>query len=187
MDSVQSGIAVLKMSDSEHISVDYFNLYIFEMLGYDAGDVPQWAEEAVGTPAEPLFRDALSFVHPEDKESVREAFRRHFNDERFMLDPYRMMAKDGSYRWISEKITMFGEITKTCGLKFRYKFYSSQNGAIEAVKNGRADVIGMMEDNSVIAVPEGIMLMKSYATLSLSRITKKDKTALASIATIGMM
>jgi len=81
---------------------------------------------------------------------------------------------------------MFGEITKTCGLKFRYKFYSSQNGAIEAVKNGRADVIGMMEDNSVIAVPEGIMLMKSYATLSLSRITKKDKTALASIATIGM-
>lgn len=81
---------------------------------------------------------------------------------------------------------MFGQISKTCGLKFRYKFYASQGSAIAAVRSGRADVIGMMEDNSIVAVPDDIILMKSYATLSLSRITKKDKTALSSISTIAM-
>jgi len=106
MDSVHSGIAVLKMTDREHISVYYFNSYIFEMLGYDSESVPQRIEDAVGTPAESLFRDALSFVHHEDKEHVRNMFASHFNDSSFDIDPYRMQARDGSYRWISEKITM---------------------------------------------------------------------------------
>jgi len=143
MDSVQSGIAVLKMSDSEHISVDYFNLYIFEMLGYDAGDVPQRAEEAVGTPAEPLFRDALSFVHPEDKESVREAFRRHFNDERFLLDPYRMMAKDGSYRWISEKITMSRSDSG------QHTFYAAMNDVTDQMRMQNI-ITGQLKEEKIL-------------------------------------
>jgi signal transduction histidine kinase/ABC-type amino acid transport substrate-binding protein/FixJ family two-component response regulator len=98
--------------------------------------------------------------------------------------PFSMKSSDGSARGVVPD--MFKTISRMCGLKFSYSFVSSQGEAMEAVKKGKADVIGMMEDNSIVAVPDNIILMKAYATLSLSRITKKNKTDISSISTIAM-
>ena len=104
MDSLMGGIAVLKMPGKKRLSVDYFNSYVFQMLGYDPADMPQRAEKAVGTPAESLFSDALTFVHPEDKEYVRQMFADHYDSKSFALRPYRMFGKDQKCYWILERV-----------------------------------------------------------------------------------
>lgn len=56
MDSIMSGISVLRMDGGGHLSVDYFNSYVFQMLGYGSANQPQRREDAAGTSFEPLSR-----------------------------------------------------------------------------------------------------------------------------------
>jgi len=100
MDSVMGGIAVLKMSDDGNLSVDYFNVYVYQMLGYDPTGMPQRAEEAKGTLFEPMFADALTFIHLDDRAYVRNAFLSHRGEKTFSLKPYRMSGSGGVCHWI---------------------------------------------------------------------------------------
>lgn len=101
MDSITSGIAELHLSNDGKLSVESFNKRFFRMLGYEASDIPQRVEEAVGTPYAAAFANALCFVHPDDKERTLATFENHRDDEEFSLDAFRMMTKDGTYRWIA--------------------------------------------------------------------------------------
>ena len=74
MDIILGGIAVLKMTDREHLSVEYCNSYVFRMLGYDPAGMPQRITDAEGTPAEAMFSNALTFVHPDDRDYVKRTF-----------------------------------------------------------------------------------------------------------------
>ena len=104
MDSIMGGISVLKMSESGRLSVEYFNSYVFQMLGYDTEGNPQRAEDAVGTPFESLFADALSFVHPDDKVYVRDVFLANRNAKTFSLKPYRMFGNGNRCYWMLERV-----------------------------------------------------------------------------------
>jgi PAS domain-containing protein len=104
MDSVLGGIAVLRLKDGERLSVDYFNSYVFQMLGYDPAGMPQRAEEAKGTPFAALFEDALTFVHPDDRAYVRQAFHANSGAETFALKPYRMYGNERRCYWIQERV-----------------------------------------------------------------------------------
>jgi signal transduction histidine kinase/ActR/RegA family two-component response regulator len=104
MDSLMGGIAVLKMEDKEHLTVEYCNSYIFQMLGYDSTDIPKRREDAKGTLFEPLFSNALTFIHPDDKERVMNAFLKNYDGDSFALKPYRMFGKDNACYWILERV-----------------------------------------------------------------------------------
>jgi PAS domain S-box-containing protein len=104
LDSVLGGISVLILDEEGNLSVDYFNTYVYQMLGYDPEGIPQRADDAKGTPQESAFADALTFIHPDDKEYVRQEFLTHRYDKTFALRPYRMAGNDGVYRWVLERV-----------------------------------------------------------------------------------
>lgn len=103
MDSIMGAICILKMRDNGDLMVDYFNSYVFEMLGYDPAGLPHTADEAKGTPGEALFADAYSFIHPDDREYVRSMYLAHRDDSSFSLAPYRMFGSDGEVHWMKVK------------------------------------------------------------------------------------
>jgi signal transduction histidine kinase len=104
MDSILGGISVLQMTDKQHLKVQYFNSYVFQMLGYDPAGMPQRIDEAMGTPSEALFSDALTFVHDDDKQYVKNTFLENYDSETFSLKPYRMYGKDGKCYWMLERV-----------------------------------------------------------------------------------
>ncbi len=104
MDSLMGGVAVLKMEDKQHFTVEYCNSYVYQMLGYDSTDMPKRKEDAEGTPLEPLFSNALSFIHPDDKDRVMNTFLKNHDSDSFALKPYRMFGKDNVCFWIVERI-----------------------------------------------------------------------------------
>ena len=104
LDSVLGGISVLILDEEDNLSVDYFNTYVYQMLGYDPAGIPQRAEDAKGTPMESAFANALTFIHPDDKEYVKQEFLTHRHDKTFALRPYRMAGSDGVYRWVQERV-----------------------------------------------------------------------------------
>jgi PAS domain S-box-containing protein len=62
-----------------------------KILGYGEGDLPN---------VESIFFD---LIHPDDKKSASEAFRRHLeNQERYNTE-LRLRHKDGSYRWVLDR------------------------------------------------------------------------------------
>jgi len=104
MDSIMAGIAVLHMNDREHLSVDYVNSYVFQMLGYDPSGMPQRAEDAKGTIFEAMFNDALTFIHQDDRARVKEVFLANYDEKTFSLKPYRMFGNGGRCYWILERV-----------------------------------------------------------------------------------
>ena len=104
MDSIMGGISVLRMDDDGHLSVDYCNSYVFQMLGYAPAGQPQRREDAQGTPLEPLFADALSFIHPDDRAYVQKTFAASRNKKSFSLRPYRMYGNGGKCFWMLEQV-----------------------------------------------------------------------------------
>jgi signal transduction histidine kinase/ActR/RegA family two-component response regulator len=104
LDSIMGAISIIKLDESGHLSVAYFNSYVFEMLGYDSAGLPQTADQAKGHPTEPLFADALTFIHPDDRGYVTQAYLDHRDDESFSLRPYRMFGNNGCILWIKVKV-----------------------------------------------------------------------------------
>jgi len=141
MDSIMGGICVLRMDVEGHLSVDYFNSYVFEMLGYGSEGLPQTPEEAAGTPAENLFADALSFIHPDDRDYVTGMYREHCDDPdgSFVLEPYRMAASDGTLRWIKVKAR------RGASTDGRYLFYVAMHDVTQEVELQR-EIAQQMED-----------------------------------------
>lgn len=111
LNSIMGAVCILKMRDNGDLAVDYFNSYVFEMLGYDPSKLPQTADEAKGTPSEPLFADAYSFIHPDDKERVRATYLAHQDDASFSPAPYRMFNSNGEALWLKVKARRGGERT----------------------------------------------------------------------------
>jgi len=104
MDSIMGGISVLRMDESGHLSVDYFNSYVFQMLGYESSGNPQRAEDAKGTPFEPLFADAMSLIHPNDRTYVSRMFSSNRDKNSFSLRPFRMYGNGGHCYWMLERV-----------------------------------------------------------------------------------
>lgn len=62
-----------------------------KILGYEEGELPN---------VEAIFFD---LIHPDDKASASEAFRRHLQDNERYCTELRLRHKDGSYRWVLDR------------------------------------------------------------------------------------
>jgi diguanylate cyclase (GGDEF)-like protein/PAS domain S-box-containing protein len=69
------------------------------------------------TPEELWGKQSISIVHPDDQETLREHAREMLKGVRKSPYEYRMIAKDGTARWIIETVTpiLFGEETAVLG------------------------------------------------------------------------
>ncbi len=58
------------------------------------------------------------------------------------------------------------------GLNFEFVVYEQQTEAVEAVKNGTADVLGMFSDGIISGYDKGLRLTKAYTTVNLVMLSK---------------
>ena len=75
MDYITSGISVLHMPDPDHLSINYLNQQMYQLLGFPIGQV---AATGLETSPDPIIRkykaDAFTGVHPDDLARVKKAF-----------------------------------------------------------------------------------------------------------------
>lgn len=78
----------------------------------------------------------------------------------------------------------YAKITELTGSKFRFDVYGSQDEIVEAVLNGKSDVVGMYSDGIITANDSGLRITKEYATVTGVIVTPiaEDKKELKTIA-----
>jgi len=107
MDSITGGIAVLHMTDPDHLSFAYVNLQLFRILNFEPLGNTMAEIAGSGDPAvTAYFNDAFSGVHPDDIERVRRIFRENYGASHFVVADYRCLGGDGCYVWLSEEVTL---------------------------------------------------------------------------------
>jgi len=103
LDSVTSGICVLRMPDPDHLCISYVNHQLYRILGF----LPQdGAEEESSALVEAYFRDAFVGVHPDDRERVMKTFRDNYDSDCFSVGYYRTLGAGGKYYWIKEDVKL---------------------------------------------------------------------------------
>ena len=101
-DSTACGVAVLRMPDADHASVDFVNKRMYGILHFKT---PEDIASAYS-------QDAFSGVHPDDKRRVCALFRDGFEKESFIVQNYRILGGDGSYFLVTAEVE-FREDTPT--------------------------------------------------------------------------
>lgn len=79
-------------------------------------------------------------------------------------------------------IDYFNRISQMSGLKFSYVGYEDEKAAINAVKNGKADIVGEMVYDSAEATADNIILTNSYINIALTQVTLKGTDKVKTIA-----
>lgn len=106
MNSIKAGVAELRLTADRKILTDSVNRQMLRIMGYEENS-PQHARDAKGSDLEPIFFDALSSIHPEDRERVRQAIWNCRKEREFSVEPYRLRRRDGSYCWIAEDLLLW--------------------------------------------------------------------------------
>jgi len=83
--------------------------------------------------------------------------------------PFSCLAGDGTLTGAT--IDYFNRISQISGLQFSFKGYDTQEGVIEAVKSGQADIAGAMVYDAVEASKDNILLTNSFIGMALTQVT----------------
>jgi len=117
LDSLPTGVCVLRMTDPDHLFGDFVNLQMFRILGYEdptaAGRSRMMEEPIIAS----YLKDAFLAVHPSDRERVRKVYRENFNADSFNTGSYRLLRRDGSTVWVNQDATM-REIRNGCHILY---------------------------------------------------------------------
>ena len=107
LDSVSTGICVLRMPDAEHLTGEFVNFQMFRILGYD---LPASADARERIMSDPMIvsylQDAFGAVHPDDRERVRAVYRENYRSSHFNAGNYRVLRRDGSCVWVNQDVTL---------------------------------------------------------------------------------
>jgi ABC-type amino acid transport substrate-binding protein len=87
--------------------------------------------------------------------------------------PFSHLHDDGMLHGII--MDLFAHLGKTSGLKFTFVTVASQQEALDAIKNGKADMIGRILANSFFAHQHNLRLTTPYAKLTLVQLSRRDK------------
>ena len=66
----------------------------------------------------------------------------------------------------------YKQITLHTGILFTFTAYTTQEKAIDAVKNGEADILGIYSNGLTSAVTEGLQTTRNYSTTGVSMVTR---------------
>ena len=117
LDSLSTGVCVLRMPDPDHLCGEFVNLQMFRILGYDspsaAGRGSMMHEPMIAA----YLKDAFLAVHPADRERIRKVYHDNFNAGYFSSGNYRIIKCDGSTAWVNQDATM-REIRDGCHILY---------------------------------------------------------------------
>ena len=94
--------------------------------------------------------------------------------------PFSEEEKDGTFSGALPEL--FARISQISGLKFEFVPVSSQEEALQAVKNQQADMVGRIADNIFFAEDNGLRLTTHYADGTLVKLHKYNKKNIRTIA-----
>jgi signal transduction histidine kinase/CheY-like chemotaxis protein len=119
LDSVSTGICVLRMPDPDHLEGDFVNMQMFRILGY----TPEISDDRTSLMEDPVIKsylkDAFIAVHPDDRDYVKRVYRENFDSRHFNAGNYRVIRRDGSLMWVNQDLTL-RSVTPECRV-----FYAS--------------------------------------------------------------
>ena len=85
-------------------------------------------------------------------------------------EPYFTQKRDGTCAGIIPEY--YQTLSERSGLKFAYDVCANQDEAVEAVKSGRADIIGIFSDGLISAHDEGLRLTNPYGQVTTVLVTR---------------
>ena len=80
---------------------------------------------------------------------------------------------DGRGRLTGAIPDLYRHISELSGLKFEFVTESSMRNAMEAVENGKADVLGKVTDNNELAAAFKLRLTNEYMSMTMTRVSLK--------------
>jgi len=114
IDSVATGICVLRMPDADHLEGEFVNLQMFRILGLTPPGSADARQQMMRDPMVAAYmKNAFMAVHPEDMTRVRQSFHDGFDASHFSAGSYRILKKDGSAVWINQD-AILREIRQDC-------------------------------------------------------------------------
>ena len=93
--------------------------------------------------------------------------------------PFSHRHADGQIHGIL--IDLFAHLGKISGLKFTFVPVASQQEALEAIKDGKADMMGRILANSFFAHRHNLRLTTPYAKLTLVQLSRRDKADIQTV------
>jgi signal transduction histidine kinase/ABC-type amino acid transport substrate-binding protein/ActR/RegA family two-component response regulator len=97
--------------------------------------------------------------------------------------PYYYRKHDGSAGGIIPDLYRY--ITEKTGMKFSYAEYDNQEEAVEAVRNGKNDILGVYSNGLIYAHDSGLRITQPFTTTNAVMITKAG-TNLTSVKRIAV-
>lgn len=107
LDSISSGICVLRMPDEDHLAGDFVNMQMFRILGFDTSAGNSSRQELIKDPMMQLYlHDTFSSVYEDDRERIKQIYKKNYNSNYFNTGNYRIIKKDGSVVWVNQDVTL---------------------------------------------------------------------------------
>lgn len=126
----------------------------------------------MGSSAQLIFSESeLAYV--KSAPPIRVALMRH-------ALPFSEQESDGSFTGALPEL--FIRITQISGLKFEFIPVSSQEEALQAIKDKKADLLGRIADNIFFAEDHDLRLTTHYADITLVQLHKRKKKEIRTIA-----
>ena len=126
----------------------------------------------VGTSAQLIFSESeLAYI--KEASPIRVTLMRH-------ALPFSQQEKDGSFTGALPEL--FARISQISGLKFEFIPVVSQEEALQAIKDKKADVLARIADNIFFAEEKGLRLTSHYVDLTVVQLHKRNKKELKIIA-----
>jgi len=107
LDSVYTGICVLRMPDKDHLQGDFVNMQMLRTLGYGPAFSSDSRKEIMQHPViVEYLKDAFTVVHPSDRERIRKIYRENFDSAYFNTGDYRILKTDGTSVWVNQDVML---------------------------------------------------------------------------------
>ena len=105
---------ILKCKNDDRFTILRINDGFLNLLGYTHDELSS------------VFSNSyLSLIHPDDRQQVLDLTHQQMNEKGFVSNEYRVLCKDGSYRWIAESSYCAPEKSGVVFFLYAERYYRS--------------------------------------------------------------
>jgi PAS domain S-box-containing protein len=105
LNNIPTGVCVLFMPDETHQRILFANTQQMRLISPNI-QAPEKMDPQKNALRAAYYENAYSGVHPDDLPAALEAFRKGFNEKRFLIPPIRLKTGSGDYIWVAMDVTL---------------------------------------------------------------------------------